>query len=471
MVFSSLSFLCIFLPAVLVLYRLMPSLRAKNVLLMVASLVFYAYGEPVYVLLMIASSLFNYVWALLLRTDSPSRRRTVMVLAVVQNLGVLGVFKYAGWLVESFNAMTGLAVPVPQIALPIGISFFTFQAMSYVVDVYRGEVQAERNFVRILLYISLFPQLIAGPIVKYHDVADELAERSQTRDGLMKGLRRFIVGLSKKVLIANYMAAVADTMFAAPVGEVNVVGAWVGILAYALQIYFDFSGYSDMAIGLGWMFGFHFKENFNHPYVSTSIREFWRRWHISLSTWFRDYLYIPLGGNRKGRARAALNRTIVFFLCGLWHGASWTFVFWGLYHGFFLLLEQYVPFFSRNGGTGSKASMPRRVFGHVYLVVVVLIGWVFFRAETIDQGFFWVATMFTGFTFTPEATALVMSLLTPLNLIVFAVGCVTSMPVLDRLRGNAVLERASWVITVVLLVLCLLSLATGTYNPFIYFRF
>ena len=471
MVFSSLSFLCIFLPTVLVLYRIMPSLRSKNVLLMLASLVFYAYGEPVYVLLMVASAAFNYAWALLLRADSPTPRRTVMVLAVVQNLGVLCVFKYAGWLVESLNFSTGLSVPVPQVTLPIGISFFTFQAMSYVVDVYRGEVQPERNFVRVLLYISLFPQLIAGPIVKYHDIADELAERSQTREGLVRGLRRFIVGLSKKVLIANYMAVVADTMFAAPAGDVNAVGAWVGVLAYALQIYFDFSGYSDMAIGLGWMFGFHFKENFNHPYASTSVREFWRRWHISLSTWFRDYLYIPLGGNRKGPARAALHRIIVFFLCGLWHGANWTFVFWGLYHGFFLLLEQYVPFFSKNGGTGRNAGRARRAFGHAYLIIVVLVGWVFFRADTIDQGFAWVATMFTGWTFTPTATALVMSLLTPLNLCVFAVGCVTCLPVLDKLRGRPALERASWVVSVVLLVLCVMSLATGTYNPFIYFRF
>ena len=471
MVFSSLSFLCVFLPVVLVLYRLMPGLRAKNVLLMIASLVFYAYGEPVYVLLMVASSVCNYAWALLLRDGSKARRRVVMALAVVQNLGVLCVFKYAGWLVESFDAVTGLSVPVPQIALPIGISFFTFQAMSYVIDVYRGEVQAQRNFVRILLYISLFPQLIAGPIVKYHDVAEELGNREQTLDGFMRGVRRFIIGLSKKVLIANYMAVVADTMFAAPPGEVNAVGAWMGVLAYMLQIYFDFSGYSDMAIGLGWMFGFHFKENFNYPYASTSVREFWRRWHISLSTWFRDYLYIPLGGNRKGRARAALNRIVVFFLCGLWHGASWTFVFWGLYHGAFLLLEQYVPFFAKDGGTGVGASRAKRAFGHIYLVLVVLIGWVFFRAETIDQGFFWVATMFTGFTFDPMQVALTLSLLTPLNLCVFAVGCVTCLPVLDRLRGRAAFERLSWAVTVVLLALCLLSLATGTYNPFIYFRF
>lgn len=471
MVFSSLSFLCVFLPVVLVLYRLMPSLRTKNVLLMVASLVFYAYGEPVYVLLMMASALCNYAWAMLLRAASPVRRRVVMALAVAQNIGVLCVFKYAGWLVETLNVITGFDVPVPQIALPIGISFFTFQAMSYVVDVYRGEVECERSFVRILLYISLFPQLIAGPIVKYHDIADELVDRTQTLGGFARGLRRFIVGLSKKVLVANYMAVVADAMFAAPATDVNAVGAWMGVMAYALQIYFDFSGYSDMAIGLGWMFGFHFKENFRHPYASASVREFWRRWHISLSTWFRDYLYIPLGGNRKGRARAALNRVIVFFLCGLWHGASWTFVFWGLYHGLFLLLEEYLPFFAKDAGNGKGAGAMRRVLGHVYLVLVVLVGWVFFRAESIDQGFFWVSTMFTGWVFTPNATALVMSLLTPLNLCVFAVGCVTCLPVLDRLRGNAVLGRISWVATLALLVLCLLSLSTGTYNPFIYFRF
>ena len=471
MVFSSLPFLCIFLPVVLVLYRLVPGLAAKNVLLAVASLVFYAYGEPVYVLLMVASSVLNYAWALLLRTGGKPRRRAVLAIAVIQNLGVLGVFKYAGFLVETLNGATGLALPVPQITLPIGISFFTFQALSYVIDVYRGEVEAQRNYVRILLYISLFPQLIAGPIVKYHDVAAELESRTQTADGLARGLRRFIIGLSKKVLIANAMAVVVDTLFAAPSGQLNAAGAWIGAAAYALQIYFDFSGYSDMAIGLGWMFGFHFKENFRHPYASTSVREFWRRWHISLSTWFRDYLYIPLGGNRKGAARAALNRIIVFFLCGLWHGASWTFVFWGLYHGVFMLIEQYVPFFKNNGGTGSTASRARRAFGHIYLIVVVLVGWVFFRADTIDQGFAWVAAMFTGWSFDAMQMTLVMSLLTPLNVFVFVAGCIACTPLLETLRSKPALQRASWAITVVLLALCLISLASGTYNPFIYFRF
>lgn len=457
MVFSSLTFLCLFLPVILVLYRFMPGIRAKNALLLVASLVFYAYGEPVYVLPMLASALCNYVWARLVRSGVPGAapRRAVLALAVIQNLGVLAVFKYAGMAVETLNDLTGLAVPVPAITLPIGISFFTFQAMSYVIDVYRGQVTAQRSFANVLLYISLFPQLIAGPIVKYHDVAAQIEERSQTLEGVARGIRRFTVGLSKKVLVANVMAQVADTMFAAPSGELNALGAWVGIIAYTLQIYFDFSGYSDMAIGLGWMFGFDFKENFRHPYASTSIREFWGRWHISLSTWFKEYLYIPLGGNRKGDARTALNKVIVFFTCGLWHGASWTFVFWGLYHGLFQLLEVYVPFFKKGRRHGAVGT----VVGHVYLLLVVIVGWVFFRAETIDQGFFWVATMFTGWAPNPEAMALAWSQLTPLNLVVAVVGVVCSLPVLDRLRGNALLQGLSWPLTLVLLALCVVSLA------------
>lgn len=452
----------------LVLYWLMPGIKAKNALLMVASLVFYAYGEPVYVLLMLASALCNYIWARGIdAATTPSARRTVLALAVVQNLGVLGVFKYAGFAVGSFNVATGFAVPVPEIALPIGISFYTFQAMSYVIDVYRGEVVAQRNFALVLLYICLFPQLIAGPIVKYHDIAAELHQRQQTVDGFARGARRFIVGLAKKVLIANYMGAVADTLFAAPSSEINAIGAWMGALAYALQIYFDFSGYSDMAIGLGWMFGFHFKENFNRPYVSTSVREFWRRWHISLSTWFKDYLYIPLGGNKKGKARTALNRIIIFFTCGLWHGASWTFVFWGLYHGAFMLLETYVPAFAKIKNGGKMV----RFIGHAYLLVMVLVGWVFFRADTIGQSFYWVSQMFTGWWATTASTALCMSVLTPLNLVVLVCGIIGSTPIIDRFRDKPAWERFSWFATIGLLVLCLLSLATGTYNPFIYFRF
>ena len=316
MVFSSLVFLSIFLPAVLILYSLTRSVAIQNMLLLIASLLFYAYGEPVYVILMITTAFFNFLWALLIQ-NFQARRRIFLVMAVIENLGFLGVFKYAGFLAESLNALTGLNVPVPQLALPIGISFFIFQAMSYVIDVYRRDVDAQKSFIRILLYISFFPQLIAGPIVKYHDIDQELMNRRQTLSEVSEGIRRFITGLGKKVLIANYMGVIADTLYAAPASDINILNAWLGAAAYMLQIYFDFSGYSDMAIGLGWMFGFHFKENFQYPYTSVSIREFWRRWHISLSSWFREYLYIPLGGNRKGKTRTCINKFIVFACTGI----------------------------------------------------------------------------------------------------------------------------------------------------------
>lgn len=447
MVFSSLVFLSIFLPVVFVLYTIIPNLRLKNILLLVASLVFYAYGEPVYVLLMIGSALLNYIWAVLME-KFPQHKKIVLVLSVVENLGILALFKYVGlW------------------ELPIGISFFTFQAMSYVFDVSKGEVKSQRNFGKLLLYISFFPQLIAGPIVKYHDIEKELTNRQQSVTEVAAGIRRFVVGLSKKVLIANYMGAVADTLFASGNGDINVLAAWLGAVAYMLQIYFDFSGYSDMAIGLGRMFGFHFKENFRYPYTANSIRDFWRKWHMSLSGWFKEYLYIPLGGNRKGRVRTCVNKVIVFACTGIWHGANFTFLFWGLYHGFFLILEEYVPFFRRKGSKGKQAVL------HVYALLVVLIGFVFFRADTITQGFFWVGQMFTGFHFESSAMRLVMSILTPVNLLAAAAGIIGSLPWIERVENNQISEKISWVVSFGLLFLCMLNLAGGTYNPFIYFRF
>ena len=342
MVFSSMVFLCIFLPVVFLLHLLLPGIRAKNGMLLLASLAFYAYGEPVYVILMIASAFVNYLSALLIGKN-PAGKKAVMAVNVILNLGVLVLFKYTGFLAESVNTILGTAIPVPSIRLPIGISFFTFQAMSYVIDVYRGVTGAQKNFGKVLLYISFFPQLIAGPIVKYHDIAQEIENRTQTVDGVTDGIRRFVVGLSKKVLISNTVGLVADTLFAADVSGLNAAAAWIGAVSYMLQIYFDFSGYSDMAIGLGEMFGFHFKENFNYPYISGSIREFWRRWHMSLSGWFQEYLYIPLGGSRKGKIRTVINKFIVFLCTGIWHGANVTFLFWGLYHGCFLMLEEIVP--------------------------------------------------------------------------------------------------------------------------------
>ena len=478
MVFSSLSFISIFLPVVLILYWILPGIRVRNFLLLFASLVFYAYGEPVYVFLMIGTVLLNYLWALGMERF-PGGKKAFLLLAVLQNLGVLGVYKYSGFLVELWNGWTGMELPVPQLSLPIGISFFTFQAMSYVIDVYRGGTKAQRNLFRLMLYVSLFPQLIAGPIVKYHDVEQELSERTLSLPETMLGIRRFVTGLGKKVLIANYMAVVADTLFAADPLQVNILGAWLGAVAYMLQIYFDFSGYSDMAIGLGWMFGFHFKENFRYPYGAVSMRDFWRKWHISLSGWFREYLYFPLGGNRKGRLRTCINKIIVFACTGIWHGANVTFLFWGLYHVFFLMLEEYIPFFRREGGKVKKAVL------HLYVVLAVLVGFVFFRADTMAQGVLWVKTMFSGFCFDNASMQLWLSLLTPVHLAAMAAGILAAGPLGELLtsrvaavsRGEdrgvvwTVLEKLTWVLVPALLLLCVMNLAGGTYNPFIYFRF
>ena len=464
MVFSSMVFLCIFLPVVFLLHLLLPGIRAKNGMLLLASLIFYAYGEPVYVMLMIASAFVNYLSALLIGRK-PAGKKAVMAVNVILNLGVLVLFKYTGFLAESVNTILGTAIPVPSIRLPIGISFFTFQAMSYVIDVYRGVTGAQKNFGKVLLYISFFPQLIAGPIVKYHDIAQEIENRTQTVDGVTDGIRRFIVGLSKKVLISNTVGLVADTLFAADVSGLNAAAAWIGAVSYMLQIYFDFSGYSDMAIGLGEMFGFHFKENFNYPYISGSIREFWRRWHMSLSGWFQEYLYIPLGGSRKGKIRTVINKFIVFLCTGIWHGANVTFLFWGLYHGCFLMLEEIVPAIREQGGK------VKSFFQHIYTLLVVLIGFVFFRADSMHQGAAWIKTMFTGFGSNTAAMSLALEQLTPLYLVTVAVGIVACCPVKMLVKKGRAYEAVTAAGSLVLLLLCMLSLASGTYNPFIYFRF
>ena len=464
MVFSSMVFLCIFLPVVFLFHLLLPGIRAKNGMLLLASLAFYAYGEPVYVILMIASAFVNYLSALLIGKN-PAGKKAVMAVNVILNLGVLVLFKYTGFLAESVNTILGTAIPVPSIRLPIGISFFTFQAMSYVIDVYRGVTGAQKNFGKVLLYISFFPQLIAGPIVKYHDIAQEIENRTQTVDGVTDGIRRFIVGLSKKVLISNTVGLVADTLFAADVSGLNAAAAWIGAVSYMLQIYFDFSGYSDMAIGLGEMFGFHFKENFNYPYISGSIREFWRRWHMSLSGWFQEYLYIPLGGSRKGKIRTVINKFIVFLCTGIWHGANVTFLFWGLYHGCFLMLEEIVPAIREQGGK------VKSFFQHVYTLLVVLIGFVFFRADSMHQGAAWIKTMFTGFGSNTAAISLALEQLTPLYLVTAAVGIVACCPVKILVKKGRAYEAVTAAGSLALLLLCMLSLASGTYNPFIYFRF
>lgn len=464
MVFSSMVFLCVFLPAAFCLHLLLPGMRAKNFLLVVASLVFYAYGEPIYVILLVASSAGNYILARL-TGECPKIRKLTMTLAVVINLGLLVIFKYSGFLVDTFNSVTGAGIPVPQVRMPIGISFFTFQALSYVIDVYRGDASVQKNFGKVLLYISFFPQLIAGPIVKYHDVEAEINNRKQTPEEIGKGIRRFIAGLSKKVLIANTMGLVADNLFGAAETGITGPGAWLGAVSYMLQIYFDFSGYSDMALGLGMMFGFHFHENFDYPYISASIREFWRRWHMSLSGWFKEYLYIPLGGNRRGKFRTVVNKMIVFVCTGIWHGASFNFLFWGIYHGFFLMLEEYIPFIGKKGGK------LKSFFQHVYALLVVCVGFVFFRADTMKQGCFWIREMFTDFGWKASAMSLTLQQLTPVYLVTLAAALVAAVPVNSMLKKYKWYEGFTYVLSLAGFALCVLSLAGGTYNPFIYFRF
>lgn len=457
-------FMCVFLPAVFVLHCILPGIRAKNALLLLASVIFYAYGEPVYIILLFISTLLNYFCACGIDRFQ-NHRKGILVLAVICNLGILIVFKYTDFILGMVNSVTGLQLPLPQIRMPIGISFFTFQAMSYVIDVYRETTRTQKNYAKVLLYISFFPQLIAGPIVKYHDVAAEIDQRTVTLDGVALGIRRFSAGLCKKVLLANTLGLVADNLFGASAGSINGAGAWLGAISYMLQIYFDFSGYSDMAIGLGWMFGFHFKENFNYPYISGTIREFWRRWHMSLSGWFLEYLYIPLGGNRKGKFRTVVNKMIVFLCTGIWHGAAINFLFWGVYHGFFLMLEEYIPWI------GKKGSAVKSFFQHVYALLVVCIGFVFFRAETMAQGCFWVRKMFTGFGWNAGAMSFALQQMTPVFLVTLAGALIACCPVKKLISEKKWYGPVAYVCSLTGLVICILSLASGTYNPFIYFRF
>lgn len=468
MVFSSMTFLCVFLPVVFLLYSVLPSIPVKNGLLIIASLLFYAYGEPKYVLLMIFSIVMNYLFGRLLDSENERLRRMIVGLAVCVNLALFFVFKYLDMVLKTVNQISHSSIPMANLALPIGISFFTFQALSYVIDVYRRDVEAEKNLFHVMLYISFFPQLIAGPIVKYHDIQEQIRSRKTDSGEIAAGMRRFILGLAKKVLISNVMAVTADALFAAPMGEMNILSAWTAAIAYLFQIYFDFSGYSDMAIGMGRIFGFTFQENFRYPYISQSIQEFWRRWHISLSTWFKEYLYIPLGGNRKGKVRTCVNKLIVFFSTGLWHGADWTFVIWGLWHGMFMLLEEVIP----------VKKLPR-LLRHVYTLLVVVIGFVMFRADTFTQGIQITGKMFAGWSFQASQMNLVLQQMTPLFILTVIIAVIACMPVLKWVKEwgetiqpcRKVMEPLGYLMSLILLVLCILSLSSGTYNPFIYFRF
>ena len=461
MVFSDPVFLFFFLPAVILLTKLSPK-RARNFILLLASLVFYAWGEPVYVLLMLAVIVSNYLAGLLLvncpAKTAPGRRRLVLTLAIVLNLTILGVFKYTGFFAELLNAAAGLHLPVPQIILPIGISFYIFQSMSYVIDVYRGDAEAQRNILDFGTYVALFPQLIAGPIVRYRDIALQLTDRKETVSLFASGATTFVYGLSKKVLLDNQMGLLADRML---LSESGTLSAWVGMAAYTLQIYFDFSGYSDMAIGLGKMFGFRFEKNFDYPYISQSITEFWRRWHISLSSWFREYVYIPLGGNRRGLFRQCLNLLIVWLLTGLWHGASLNFVLWGGYYAVLLILEKLL--FGR---------LLRRLpgfFRHLAVLLIVAFGWGIFYFTDMEQWLVFLGRLGSWSADSGEALGFILAYLP-----IFGVACFasTKQPILAirRLRkGSFAILEILWL--VILFLLCTAVLISQGYNPFIYFRF
>lgn len=439
MVFSSVIFLFLFLPIVLGCYYLLPGREAKNLWLVAASLLFYAFSGLWYVLLLLFSVFCNYLAGLFV-----SGRKSVLYAAVAVNLGILGIFKYLTFLVQTVDRLPGVTIPVPSIVLPVGISFFTFQGLSYVIDVYRNERLKSTHFRDVLLYIALFPQLVAGPIIRYEDVADEIHSRRNTLEQLAKGLRRFIVGLSKKLQIADICGNVVALIYNADRSVLDSRTAWLAAVCYLMQIYFDFSGYSDMAIGLGLCFGFHFKENFNYPYISASIQEFWRRWHISLSTWFREYLYIPLGGNRKGKEKTYWNKLIVFFCTGLWHGANWTFIVWGLWHGFFIVAEDAVKklFGLEKHGKGGR-NPACVVLKHLYTLLVVLVGFVIFRADNMGQAFSMIEAMFSGGSASAQTGLLLAQCLTPLTLFALAVGLVGSTLVLPLVCRKAEQQTGS----------------------------
>lgn len=469
MLFPSEVFLFVFLPLVIGIYYglLRKTKNAKNIFLLAASLFFYAWGEPKYVFLMIGTILINYVYGVLIDVcrDKKSMSRVVLTLMVATNVAILGWFKYSGFAVTQVNRFLHTEWTVPQVALPIGISFFTFQAMSYVIDVYRGHGKVQKNPLQVGLYVSLFPQLIAGPIVRYETVAEQMEHRVENLEDFTSGVTRFCIGLGKKVLISNNMAVIADAAFELMIGgefQASVGMAWLGAIAYTLQIFFDFSGYSDMAIGLGKMFGFHFEENFNYPYISSSVSEFWRRWHMSLQTWFRDYVYFPLGGSRVSKPRLVFNLFVVWALTGMWHGANWTFIVWGLMYFVILTVEKFT-------GLANKKSW----WGHIYTMILVILGWVIFRAENMGIAITYIKAMF-GIGAKGLMDSAVFAYIGQ-NWLYFAfaiVGCAPIVPRIDeKLKNNKIWQCVYAVAVVLILITSTSYIMNNAYNPFIYFNF
>jgi alginate O-acetyltransferase complex protein AlgI len=490
MVFSSLTFLFVFLPIFLLVFHLLNP-KFKFYFLFLSSLLFYFWGENFRVWILLTTICLDYLLSLFIsgaftkeglkRLESGAKRTRIqkigLIISIISNIGFLAYFKYANFFVDNFllfcrqaGLESLISENIIRVSLPLGISFYTFQSMSYIIDVYRGRVTANKKFINFASYVTMFPQLVAGPIVRYSDIEEQINDHNTTIDDFVSGIKRFIIGLFKKVIIANTMATVADKIFALPAGELTPILAWIGTLAYTLQIYYDFSGYSCMAIGLGKMIGFHFPENFNYPLISKSIREFWQRWHITLSTWFRDYLYIPLGGSKKGELITYRNLLIVFFICGLWHGASWNFIIWGLFLGTFMILER-LPFIKSLKAPG--------FLQHLYTLLIINIGWAFFRPNTLPESFNFLSVMF-GKNASLSTWNSVLEIMQTNVVIVLITGILFSMPAYQffkskyKLLSDSVKRGFDWGYLIVLFsafILCIMSLASGTYNPFIYFRF
>ena len=452
MVFSSTIFLFMFLPLFIICYFLAKKTSTKNIILFIFSLIFYAWGEPYYIFLMLLSIIINYYLTILM---SKNKSKKILILLIIINLGLLFSFKYVNFLIDNINALLNLNINNLKLALPIGISFYTFQALSYVIDVYKGKINVQKNFIKLACYISSFPQLIAGPIVRYYDIEKELNERKTTHKDFDEGIRRFIIGLVKKVLIANNVAFICDSIFQNGIQNSGFIGVLIAIVAYTLQIYYDFSGYSDMAIGLGRMCGFHYLENFNYPYMAKNITDFWRRWHISLSSFFKDYVYIPLGGNKTTKLKHIRNILIVWILTGLWHGAEWNFIIWGLYYGIILLLEKYMI----------KDKTKNTRLYQILTLVIISIGWLIFRETNFDELLLAFKTLFGFYGFGSISSLYFIGILSSRYILAFIFGIIFSK------KFEIKNSNISNIILLVLLILSIISVIIGSYNPFIYYRF
>lgn len=480
MVFSTSIFIYLFLPVTLIIYYLMPK-KGKNLIILLSGLLFYSWGEPIYVIVMLISTMIDYFAGLIMNHFEGRKvpRRICLIVSIVMNLGLLGIFKYSGFIAENINAIAGTQIIdinnmnffgieyLPMNMLPIGISFFTFQSMSYTIDLYLGNVKVQKNPISFAAFVTLFPQIVAGPIVRYDDVAKELDDRSITIDLIYDGIIKFIIGLSKKVLIANSIGALWTSIKATDIANVSVVSSWLGILAFTFQIYFDFSGYSDMAIGLGKMMGFNFPKNFDYPYLSKSISEFWRRWHITLGAWFKSYVYIPLGGNRKGMARTIFNLAVTWFLTGVWHGASWNFILWGTLYGVVIILEKLF--------LGKLLDKIPDIFGHIYTMLLVILGWVLFDTADLPTAGAYIAKMFgAGGGAFIDSTALYQIATYGITFIICIIGC-TNLPKLavEALKKkSAVLVNYGGIAVITgMFIICAAYLVDQTYNPFLYFNF